>query len=103
MVWALSSTLLTALIRWQLANHIASENFGMGKEVWASFNFVLGVLLVFRTNQAYARYWEGATLLQQARGEWYNAASSVFAFCSPEQNKRREVRDFQLMMVRLMS
>lgn len=74
-----------------------------GKEIWASFNFVLGVLIVFRTNQAYSRYWEGATLLLQVQGEWFNATSSLFAFCSPEESKKEGVLRFQHQTVRLMS
>jgi len=74
-----------------------------GSQIWSSFNFVLGVLIVFRTNQAYARYWEGATLLQQVRGEWFNATSSLFAFCSNEMQAKGEVEKFQHHVVRLMS
>lgn len=71
--------------------------------LWASFNFFLGFLIVFRTHQAYARYWEGATLLRQARGEWFNATSSLFAFCNPLKERRTDVDRFQHLLVRLMS
>jgi len=72
-------------------------------QVWSSYAFVLGFLLVFRTSNAYTRYWEGASILQQVRGEWYNAVSSVIAFSSRDDSKTREVREFQQCLVRLMS
>merc|ERR1719510_382051 len=33
---------------------------GVGS-IWAGYTFVLGFLVVFRNNQAYTRFWEGAT------------------------------------------
>eukprot|EP00446_Apocalathium_sp_SHHI-4_P022376 CAMPEP_0177264800 /NCGR_PEP_ID=MMETSP0367-20130122/61755_1 /TAXON_ID=447022 ORGANISM="Scrippsiella hangoei-like, Strain SHHI-4" /NCGR_SAMPLE_ID=MMETSP0367 /ASSEMBLY_ACC=CAM_ASM_000362 /LENGTH=565 /DNA_ID=CAMNT_0018719949 /DNA_START=1 /DNA_END=1694 /DNA_ORIENTATION=+ len=72
-------------------------------QIWASFTFVLGVLIVFRTNQAYSRYWEGATLLLQVRAEWLNATSSLIAFCTSEDSLRDEKVRFQHQLVRLMS
>lgn len=74
-----------------------------GFGVWATFTTILGMLIVFRTNQAYNRYWEGATLLLQVRGEWLNACSSLFAFCSAEDHQRDAVLRFQHQMIRLMS
>lgn len=71
--------------------------------VWGSFLFVLGFLVVFRTQQAYSRFWEGATILQQVRGEWFNAASSLVAFSNPNTDKQNEVEHFQAVLVRLMS
>lgn len=71
--------------------------------VWSGFTFVLGFLVVFRTQQAYARYWEGATLLRQCRGEWFNATSSVVAFCTLDRERQAEVEEFQHLLIRLMS
>eukprot|EP00448_Togula_jolla_P025611 CAMPEP_0170653190 /NCGR_PEP_ID=MMETSP0224-20130122/47280_1 /TAXON_ID=285029 /ORGANISM="Togula jolla, Strain CCCM 725" /LENGTH=335 /DNA_ID=CAMNT_0010985055 /DNA_START=152 /DNA_END=1157 /DNA_ORIENTATION=+ len=64
---------------------------------------VLGFMIVFRSNQAYSRYWEGAGLVMQVKGEWFNAASSLFAFCSSDPTRASEVDDFQHGIVRLMS
>lgn len=71
--------------------------------VLGSYTFVLGFLVVFRTQLAYARYWEGATLLSLIRGQWYNAISSIFAFCTNKPEHAKQVADFKHMMVRLMS
>jgi predicted membrane chloride channel (bestrophin family) len=59
--------------------------------------------LVFRSNLGYSRYWEGATLIEQVRGEWFNATSSLFAFCTPDPSKQAQVSKFQHLFVRLMS
>lgn len=56
-----------------------------------------------RPREAYSRYWEGATLLMQVRGEWLNAASSLIAFCTPEPALQAHVAKFQHQLVRLMS
>eukprot|EP00439_Symbiodinium_sp_Y106_P047570 s1838_g6.t1 len=56
-------------------------------QAWAAYNAMLAFLVVFRTTQAYSRYWEGATKLKQVRGEWFGAASSLFAFCSRKEEK----------------
>lgn len=74
-----------------------------GSQVWAGYNTALAFLIIFRTQKAYARWWEGGTLLQQVRGEWYNATSSLIAFCSSDSSREIEIRDFQHLMVRLMS
>lgn len=74
-----------------------------GAQVLGSFTFVLGFLLVFRTQQAYARWWEGGTLLQELRGEWFNAYSCLLAFGNPADSKSLEVAKFQHQLARLMS
>merc|ERR1719329_787018 len=71
--------------------------------VWGGFTFVLGFLVVFRTQTAYSRYWEGAALVSQCRAEWLNATSSIIAFCSMDPNRQAEVEEFQHLFVRLMS
>jgi len=71
--------------------------------IWAGFSSVLFFVLYFRSNVAYNRWWEGGTLLQQTRGEWFNAYSSLIAFTSPEPAKEAEVEAYQHMLARLMS
>lgn len=71
--------------------------------ILGSFNFILGFLIVFRSQQAYERWWEGGTLLQQIRGEWFNAYSSLLAFCNPDPAKQTEILHFQHQLARLMS
>jgi len=71
--------------------------------VFGGFNFILGFLVVFRSQQAYSRWWEGGTLLQQLRGEWFNSFSCLIAFCNAAEDKREQVAHFQNQMVRLFS
>lgn len=74
-----------------------------GSQIWTGYNSALGFLIIFRTQKAYSRWWEGGTLLQQVRGEWYNAASNLIAFCSSDPRKKTEVRNFQHLLVRMIS
>ena len=71
--------------------------------VWSSYSFVLSFLVVFRNNQAYSRFWEGATLMNEMRGEWLNVCTSLIAFCSAEEEMEEKVHAFQELLVRMMS
>eukprot|EP00927_Polykrikos_kofoidii_P063370 TRINITY_DN5818_c0_g1_i2.p1 TRINITY_DN5818_c0_g1~~TRINITY_DN5818_c0_g1_i2.p1 ORF type:complete len:590 (-),score=102.88 TRINITY_DN5818_c0_g1_i2:47-1591(-) len=71
--------------------------------VLSGFTFILGFLVVFRSSQAYSRWWEGGTLLQQLRGEWFNSYSCLLAFCSIVPEKQEDVAKFQHQLVRLYS
>merc|ERR1740138_1615055 len=74
----------------------------VGVEVlWSGYTFVLGFLVVFRNNQAYSRFWEGATLINQVRGEWFNAISCLIAFCNKEHDEPGRLQRFQNLLVRL--
>jgi len=53
--------------------------------------------------QGYSRWWEAVTLLANLRGEWFNAANALLAFCSLKKAKRQEVVEFKHQMVRLFS
>ena len=61
--------------------------------------FPEGGYVVFRTQQAYNRYWEGASLLRLTRSNWFDAAGSLVAFCSPTPEKRKDVEAFQHLLV----
>merc|ERR1719409_1181004 len=50
----------------------------------SGYTVVLGFLLIFRTQIAYSRFWEGGSVLQEMRGVWLNATSSLFAFCNKD-------------------
>ncbi|CAK0891523.1 unnamed protein product [Prorocentrum cordatum] len=73
--------------------------------VHQGFSFVLGFLIVFRTQQAYSRWWEGGTLLQELRGEWFNAFSNLMAFLNHDDDPeiRAKVELFKHKMARLFS
>lgn len=71
--------------------------------LWGAYTSVLFFVLYFRSNVAYNRWWEGGTLLQQTRGEWFNAYSSLIAFVSSDPKKEEDVEAYQHMLARLMS
>jgi len=105
-LWAIPSAALSVFFQWvffKLEFDDVAESVMRVSQIWSSFTFILGVLIVFRTNQAYARFWEGATLLQQVRGEWYNASSSLLAFTSSKPEKQEQVKAFEREFICLMS
>jgi len=107
MVWALPCGVTSAILHVILhQDSNLSEQVGagdVGASVLAGFTFILGFLVVFRSQQAYSRWWEGGTLLQQLRGEWFNAFSSLVAFCNNDRGKEDAVLEFQHQLARLHS
>lgn len=97
--WAIPATLLAAVMH----AFVLTRNPTMSMSQLSVYNFVLGFLVVFRSQQAYSRFWEGATIVQQVRGEWFNAVSSCVAFCTNEPARAEDVRSFQHLLVRLAS
>jgi putative membrane protein len=78
--------------------------------LWSATVIVLSVLISMRTAKAYDRFWEGITLVQLMRAEWFETASNLIAFSlvaikgNPENQKvKKEVNTFQFTLVRLMS
>merc|ERR1739838_411426 len=49
-------------------------------QAWSGFSFLVGFLIIFRTSQAYARFWDGCKSTHQMRAEWYDACSALIAF-----------------------
>lgn len=72
--------------------------------VWSGFTFLVGFLIVFRTSQAYARFWSGCTATHLMRAEWFDSCSAIVSFCrhcSPDQTQ--DIATFQNVLVRLFS
>lgn len=112
LVWALSNALFAGIAHWAISYISAymEQNLDDFKgqmdgvtTIWSGYTAVLGFLIVFRNNQAYSRFWEGATLVNQTRGEWFNAVSSLIAFCDMSEARKTEVEHFQALLVRLAS
>eukprot|EP00930_Biecheleria_cincta_P000640 TRINITY_DN10144_c0_g1_i1.p1 TRINITY_DN10144_c0_g1~~TRINITY_DN10144_c0_g1_i1.p1 ORF type:complete len:600 (-),score=99.87 TRINITY_DN10144_c0_g1_i1:151-1950(-) len=97
--WAVPSTVLAIILR----IYVIKVDPSMSVSTFASFNFVLGFLVVFRSQQAYSRFWEASTIIQQVRGNWFNAASACCAFCSTKPEDAKRVREFKHSLVRLTS
>lgn len=71
--------------------------------ILVGFTAILTYILSFRCSIAHDRYWEAGTLLQQCRGEWFNAYSSIVAFSSTDPLKALEIEKFHHQLARLMS
>jgi len=71
--------------------------------IWGGFSFLVGFLVIFRTSQAYSRFWEGVTTSNKMGSEWFDACSSLFAFCKVATCDAELVLNFQNLLVRLLS
>jgi len=71
--------------------------------ILVGFSSVMFFVLYFRSNIAYKRWWEGGTLLQKTRGEWFNAYSSLLAFSSTQPEMGRQVEEYRHLLVRLLA
>lgn len=117
LVWGLEASVFpravflaapNAVLAWLLSSYIyedyrdekAAKN---AVSILAGFSSVLFFVLYFRSNIAYDRWWEGGTLLQKTRGEWFNAYSSLIAFSATDPEKQDTVEEFHHLLARLMS
>jgi len=71
--------------------------------MWSGFTFLVGFLVIFRTSQAYARFWEGCSCIFRMRSEWFDACSSLIAFSRISSADAKDVARFQNILVRLFS
>jgi len=51
-----------------------------GRDAYQTLNVILGFLVVFRTQLAYQRYWEGRSTLQRMTAAWSSAFMHACAF-----------------------
>eukprot|EP00747_Dinoflagellata_sp_TGD_P187831 gnl/TRDRNA2_/TRDRNA2_45912_c0_seq2.p1 gnl/TRDRNA2_/TRDRNA2_45912_c0~~gnl/TRDRNA2_/TRDRNA2_45912_c0_seq2.p1 ORF type:complete len:375 (+),score=67.64 gnl/TRDRNA2_/TRDRNA2_45912_c0_seq2:130-1254(+) len=72
-------------------------------EVYSGFAFLVGFLIVFRTNQAYNRYWGGVMSTVAMQAEWFDSASSLVAFCKAAKCDASKVDEFMHKVARLFS
>lgn len=92
---------MKAYVNYSETNLLAGNLFEA--QAYTSFSFLLALLFAFRTSQAYARFWEGATLAHQMVGDWFDAASSIMAFCAYSDSDAEEVKRFVHTIVRMFS
>lgn len=72
--------------------------------VWSGFTFLVGFLVIFRTSQAYDRFWSGCTATLLMRAEWFDACSALVAFCRHSKGEHSQrVEYFQNVLIRLVS
>eukprot|EP00930_Biecheleria_cincta_P016819 TRINITY_DN13558_c0_g1_i1.p1 TRINITY_DN13558_c0_g1~~TRINITY_DN13558_c0_g1_i1.p1 ORF type:complete len:499 (-),score=52.17 TRINITY_DN13558_c0_g1_i1:33-1529(-) len=102
---AFPNAILTFIVATLLAddNKVDDDTAKAAQLVIGAFTSVMVFVLYNRSNTAYDRWWEGGTLLQKARGEWFNAYSSIMAFTSTKPEMQEEVQAYCHLVARLMS
>lgn len=111
-MFALPSTFLALMLRWTW-NHLGLTDsyYAPGSTLAWSITFaVLSMLIGFRCNKAYARFWDGCQLLQAMSAEWFESCSNLIAFSlvpmkqhPNDVSKAEAVKQFQFRLVHLMS
>jgi len=71
--------------------------------IYGGFTFVLGFTLVFRTSQAYERYWTAAVSMHTMKAEWFDACASLISFSKCSLRPEPECIAFENRIVRLFS
>eukprot|EP00927_Polykrikos_kofoidii_P070475 TRINITY_DN6678_c1_g1_i5.p1 TRINITY_DN6678_c1_g1~~TRINITY_DN6678_c1_g1_i5.p1 ORF type:complete len:494 (-),score=73.42 TRINITY_DN6678_c1_g1_i5:143-1543(-) len=96
-VWGIGAAVMTVIV------HCMLEEFAGVASYFKSYLTFLIFLLVFRTQVAHSRLNEGVMLLLKIRGHWCSAYASLLNSCSRSEANAKEVKDFQQLLVRLMS
>mmetsp|Transcript_28371 Transcript_28371/g.52028 ORF Transcript_28371/g.52028 Transcript_28371/m.52028 type:complete len:541 (-) Transcript_28371:31-1653(-) len=108
-VMAIPNALLTFLIATLLlraspdSDFLHEDTVDAAKVVIAGVTPIMIFILYNRSRTSYDRWWEGGTLLQKTRGEWFNAYSSIMAFTSTKPELQDQVDRYVHLLARLMS
>lgn len=70
---------------------------------WSGFNFLVGFVIVFRTSQAYTRFWNALSDTHQMMAAWLEAASSIVAFSRSSPSDPLLVENWLHTVIRLFS
>jgi len=70
---------------------------------WTAFSALLGFLVVFRTSQAYTRFWAGCSATHAMRLDWFNACTMLVAYCRISKAPEDRVNAFMGRLTRLIS
>merc|ERR1719336_3329556 len=96
---AFTCAAITVLLKaWELSGFGQVSQFLAVAQITPSayngFSGLLGFLVVFRTSQAYSRYWNGCLKLQQFMGNWFEAGSSICSFSSNTKVDAEKLANF---------
>lgn len=72
-------------------------------DTYAQFTGLMSLVLVFRTSQAYSRFWNGCDLAHQMTGDWFDAVSTIVAFTKHSEVPLDEIESFKHLLIRLVS
>eukprot|EP00746_Dinoflagellata_sp_MGD_P082864 gnl/MRDRNA2_/MRDRNA2_32933_c0_seq1.p1 gnl/MRDRNA2_/MRDRNA2_32933_c0~~gnl/MRDRNA2_/MRDRNA2_32933_c0_seq1.p1 ORF type:complete len:658 (+),score=77.43 gnl/MRDRNA2_/MRDRNA2_32933_c0_seq1:206-2179(+) len=103
---AVIPTMISVAMKWYeryIRDHFLEGLFPDDPQAYSSLCWVLSFVLVFRTGQAYNRYWDGAQNLHRMTVELYDASAQMIAFAEASDVSRKRISAFQLSVVRLFS
>jgi len=105
---ALPCALLSASLKWGIQNGFLDvfkhpDSIVSDTQAWVGFSFLVTFLVVFRTSQAYTRFWDGCTSVHQMRAEWFDACSALVAYCKHSSAPAPAISAFKNTLVRLVS
>ncbi|CAD7699638.1 unnamed protein product [Ostreobium quekettii] len=112
--FALVSGVITLILEWTVAEDkdgvpSTARRWWEHPYPYQTFAFIVGFMLVFRSNFGYGRYWEGRTTLQLMSAKWSDAVIQVLNFdfgtLPPDLDDegKRRARRFGDTFVHLMS
>lgn len=78
-ILAIPGTIIGGLLR-ALVGDYMKGHFYLHPYPYSMFATLLALLLIFRVNLSYARYWEGRTMVAQLSTKWADAAIQVLSF-----------------------
>jgi len=87
----------------KLPEEVAGLQILKNSAAYSGFTFAMGFLFVFRTSQAYARFWEGCTSGHKMYAEWFDFAAAAVAFTKYSKAGEQAVSEFHHRLVRLLS
>jgi len=98
---ALPATGFAAILK--VSNLATPNSVFSDQSAWSGFSFLVGFLVVFRTSQAYARFWDGCSATHRMQAEWTDAACALASFCKASAAPVEDVVKFKHLVVRLFS
>lgn len=75
----------------------------MSSNAYSSVSVLVGFLIIFRSNHAYNRFWDGSFYVREMQAEFYVTGSNLFAFCRQAKAPKEAVVEFEQKLIRLLS
>lgn len=79
-------------------SHVLSNN-----SAYSSVSVMIGFLVIFRTQQSYSRFWEGARHIKSFQSELFVTGSNLLAFTRASKAEKEKIEKFHNVLVRLLS
>lgn len=93
----------TVGVSFEMLTSASQSKLAMDDDIFTSLNVLVSFLVVFRTGQAYNRFWEGTSLVHRMMGDWFDAASTAASLCKLSNADSDDVVRFEQTLVRLIS